>query len=141
MQFPTLLCLAGLILTPLAKAEETKPAPEQPQEAAASDKPIHVDPLLAASVIKTDKPVLLDVRTPGEFATGTIKGSKNIDFNSPDFEKELAKLDKSETYLVYCRSGNRSGQALPILKKLKLAKLYHLDGGLNAWKKAGHPVE
>ena len=135
-----LLFLTGLLLTSCTSAEHPKTAPEQ-QKAAAPAKPINVDPLLASGIIETEKPILLDVRTPGEFATGTIKGSKNIDFNSPDFEKDLAKLDKSKTYLVYCRSGNRSGQALPILKKLKLAKLYHLDGGINAWKADGRPVE
>ena len=140
MKFLPLLFLTGLLMTSCTSAEDPNTAPEQ-QKAAAPAKPINVDPLLASGIIESEKPILLDVRTPGEFATGTIKGSKNIDFNSPDFEKDLAKLDKSKTYLVYCRSGNRSGQALPILKKLKLAKLYHLDGGINAWKADGRPVE
>ncbi len=140
MEFLPLLLLTGLALTPCGSAEKPETATEQ-QKAAAPAKPIHVDPLLATGIIETEKPILLDVRTPGEFATGTIKGSKNIDFNSKSFEKDLAKLDKSKTYLLYCRSGNRSGQALPVFKKLRFAKLYHLDGGIKAWKAAGNPVE
>ena len=140
MKFLPLFFLTGLLLSSCTSAEDAKTAPAE-QKATAPAKPIHVDPLLADSVIETEKPILLDVRTPGEFATGTIKGSKNIDFNSRSFEADLSKLDKSKTYLVYCRSGNRSGQALPVFQKLKFAKLYHLDGGIKAWETAGQPVE
>lgn len=140
MKFLPLLALTGLALISCTQAEAPKTAAEAKTESAPA-KPIDVDPLLATSIIESEKPVLIDVRTPGEFTSGTIKGAKNIDFHSKSFEADLAKLDKSKTYLVYCRSGNRSGQSLPVFEKLRFAKIYHLDGGINAWKEAGHPVE
>ena len=59
--------------------------------------------------------ITLDVRTPGEFMSGFIKSAKNIDFQSGNFETEIAALDKNATYAVYCRSGNRSGQAVKVM--------------------------
>jgi phage shock protein E len=85
--------------------------------------------------------VVLDLRTPGEFKAGCISGATNLNFFAPDFEKQLAALDKNQTYLVHCASGNRSSQALPIFKKLKFQSIYHLDGGLKGWEKAGLPVK
>ncbi|MBT8044614.1 MAG: rhodanese-like domain-containing protein [Verrucomicrobiae bacterium] len=84
--------------------------------------------------------VVLDVRTPGEFAEGHVKGAVNVDFKSADFEKNIAKLDGSQTYVIHCRSGNRSGKALPVLKKSGFGKVYHMDGGFNEWKAKGLPV-
>lgn len=140
MKFLPLFATLGALLTSCTDAEKTESADDQ-EEASAPAKPIHVDAAMAEAVISSERPVLLDVRTPGEFQSGTIKGSMNIDFNAPDFEDEIAKLDRSKTYLVYCRSGNRSGQALPMLEQLNLSKIYHLDGGIKAWKAAGNPVE
>lgn len=140
MKFLSLLVLTGLVCTASTHADSPK-TPSVPKTAAAPAKPIDVDPLLAAGIIDSEKPILIDVRTPGEFATGTIKGAKNIDFHSKTFKADLAKLDKSKTYLVYCQSGIRSGHALPIFEQLKFAKLYHLDGGIRAWKAADQPIE
>ena len=56
---------------------------------------------------------LVDVRTPQEFAGGHIANATNADFeNSDKFNEYLNTLNKNEKYLIYCRSGNRSGQAL-----------------------------
>ena len=85
--------------------------------------------------------VLLDVRTPEEFASGHIPGAKNIDINSLDFEKKVGELDKSKTYLVNCASGGRSARACGKLSKLDFPKCYNLAGGIHAWEKAGKPVE
>jgi len=76
---------------------------------------------------------ILDIRTKEEFDFGNIEKSENIDFYG-DFETEIAKLDKSYTYLIYCRSGNRSGQAMEIFKKLNFKEVYDLGGGYNAWQ-------
>lgn len=56
--------------------------------------------------------VVIDVRTPAEFASGHLDGAVNIDVQSPDFDAVVSQLDPEGTYLVYCRSGNRSGQAI-----------------------------
>lgn len=74
--------------------------------------------------------LLLDVRTPGEFRGGHIATAVNIDFESPAFESEIQKLDKTKTYFVYCRSGNRSGQAIAIMKQAGVENIYELRGGL-----------
>jgi len=84
--------------------------------------------------------VILDVRTPEEFAAGHIAGAQNIDFYAPDFEQQLAQLDKTKTYFVYCRSGNRSGQTIPIMKKLGFQYVYELRGGIAQWARQGLPL-
>ena len=55
---------------------------------------------------------VIDVRTPDEVATGHLHGSINIDIQGTDFEAQMNELDKSADYVVYCRSGNRAGQAI-----------------------------
>lgn len=92
-------------------------------------------------LIAAKKVVVLDIRTPEEFAAGHIPGATNINFNSPDFAKAISGLDTNKTYLVHCASGKRSSQALPVFRKLKISSLYQLDGGIKAWEKAGLPVE
>jgi rhodanese-related sulfurtransferase len=81
--------------------------------------------------------VILDVRTPGEFAEGYIEGAQNIDFQSGNFENEIAVLDKNVTYAVYCRSGNRSGQAAKIMHDAGFHNVYNLDGGVIDWTSEG----
>jgi len=84
--------------------------------------------------------VLLDVRTPGEFASGHIAGAANIDFESGTFPADIQKLDKSKTYAVYCRSGNRSAQATALMAKDGFKSIFNLDGGINNWQGAGNAV-
>ncbi|AKG53351.1 rhodanese-like protein [Dehalogenimonas sp. WBC-2] len=83
---------------------------------------------------------ILDVRTPSEFASGHIEGSILIDFNASNFRTEVDKLDKSKRYLVYCRTSNRSGQAVSIMKDLGFKEVYDVDGGIVAWEAAGLPI-
>ena len=124
----------ALVLSVLVTGAAEKPASE------ASDVK-HVDPKQAQPLIAEKKVVVLDVRTPEEFKAGHIAGATNINFRAADFEKRVADLDKNKSYLVHCASGGRSTACLPALKKLKVESVYHLDGGINAWKKAGLPVE
>ncbi len=84
--------------------------------------------------------VTLDVRTPGEFSEGYIEGAQLIDFQSGNFENEIATLDKSKTYAVYCRSGNRSGQAVKVMREAGFNNLYNLNGGVIDWVNAGLPL-
>ncbi len=84
--------------------------------------------------------VLLDVRTPAEFAAGHIAGATNIDFESGTFEADIQRLDKSKSYAVYCRSGNRSGQATALMAKDGFKTIFNLDGGLINWQIAGNAV-
>ena len=86
--------------------------------------------------MRTQKDVIvLDVRAPEETAKGMIPEAVELDFYSDSFDEELSKLDKSKTYLVYCRSGNRSGQTLEKMKALKFKSAFHLVGGYTKWIK------
>ena len=84
--------------------------------------------------------VVLDVRTPQEFAAGHIAGAVNIDYYSPAFREELSRLEKDKTYFVYCRTGHRSGEAVKIMKQLGFKKIYELRGGIVQWQAAGLPL-
>jgi hypothetical protein len=84
--------------------------------------------------------VILDVRTPGEFAEGYIEGARMIDFQGGSFETEIASLDKNATYAVYCRSGNRSGQAVKIMQDAGFLNLFNLEGGVIDWANQGMPL-
>ena len=84
--------------------------------------------------------VILDVRTPGEFAQGYIKNAKNVDYYSKTFRDELEKLDKKKMYLVYCRSGNRSGRTLRVMQELNYSQAYNMTGGIGGWYTQGLPI-
>jgi rhodanese-related sulfurtransferase len=84
--------------------------------------------------------VTLDVRTPGEFNEGHVEGAQLIDFQSGNFENEIATLDKSKTYAVYCRSGSRSGQAVKVMSDAGFTSVYNLNGGVIDWANAGLPL-
>jgi rhodanese-related sulfurtransferase len=84
--------------------------------------------------------ITLDVRTPSEFAEGFIEGARLIDFQSGNFENEIAALDKNATYAVYCRSGNRSGQAVKVMHDAGFHNVYNLNGGIIDWANAGLPL-
>ena len=76
---------------------------------------------------------LIDVRTPGEFGGGTIKGAKNIDFYDPNFKAEIAKLDKDVPTLIFCKSGGRSAKALQQFKAEGFQYVLELEGGYSNW--------
>jgi rhodanese-related sulfurtransferase len=59
---------------------------------------------------------VIDVRTPEETSAGYLEGALLIDINGGQFDSEIAKLDKAANYVVYCRSGNRAGQAVEKMK-------------------------
>jgi len=78
---------------------------------------------------------ILDVRTPEEVEEGYIAGATNIDFyEGQDFINALEALDKTKHYYVYCRSGNRSGQACAYMEKAGFTKAYNLVGGILKWE-------
>ena len=103
-----------------------------------------VSPQEASALIETHKEdsdfVILDIRTPGEYQSGHLKNSIMIDFYSETFAEEINRLDKGKTYLIHCRSGNRSTRSMGLFKKLKFQKIYHLSSGINGWNSEGLPV-
>ena len=84
--------------------------------------------------------ITLDVRTPAEFAEGYIEGARLINFQSGNFENEIATLDKDVTYAVYCRSGNRSGQAVKVMQDAGFTNVFNMNGGVIDWANAGLPL-
>ena len=84
--------------------------------------------------------IIVDVRTPEEYAEGHIGGSLLIDFYADDFEEKIGQLDREGEYLVYCRSGNRSSQALSVMEDFGFREVYNLLGGIKAWTAAGLPT-
>jgi rhodanese-related sulfurtransferase len=88
-----------------------------------------------------DRPgvIVLDVRTPAEYAAGHLEGAVLADING-DFEAAVAGLDRAAPYAVYCRSGSRSGAAIEAMKQLGFGDAWHLGGGIGAWQAAGEDV-
>ena len=78
--------------------------------------------------------VIIDVRTASEYGSGKIAGAlTGYDFLSGEFSRKAQSLDKTKTYLLYCRSGNRSGAASSQLSSWGFAKVYNLMGGVMGW--------
>jgi rhodanese-related sulfurtransferase len=91
--------------------------------------------------IKKENVILLDVRTPEEYAEGHLTGAILINYHDDNFVEQVSKLDKNKTVYVYCRSGSRSGNAQEIMLKQDFKSVINLNGGILAWEKAGLPVE
>ena len=85
--------------------------------------------------------VVLDVRTTEEFDEGHLEGATMLDFYAADFADRRAELDPDVPYLIYCRSGNRSGQTRQMMEELGFVDVADVDGGIVAWAGAGLPVE
>lgn len=86
--------------------------------------------------------VVLDIRTPEEFREGHLPGARNLDFFAPDFRQRLEALAREDVpILLYCRSGNRSGQAMRLLRQWGRDDVLHLAGGFRAWRAAALPEE
>lgn len=99
-----------------------------------------VPPADFAAATKLPDTVILDVRTPQEFASGHLANAVNIDVEDAGFMSNLSALDQSKTYAVYCRSGNRSKVAMSGMAQAGFTQFFDLDGGINAWTSAGGEV-
>jgi len=87
-----------------------------------------------------DRFTILDVRTKGEYDPEHIEDAYNRDFYAADFREQLDSLDKSRVYLLYCRSGNRSGQTLDLAEELAFDTVFNMIGGITQWNLDGYPV-
>jgi phage shock protein E len=83
--------------------------------------------------------VVIDVRTPAEFAEGHVPNALLIDVSASSFASQISQLDPNQAYVVYCRSGNRSAVAISQMLAAGFTELYDM-GPLTAWAQAGHPV-
>jgi rhodanese-related sulfurtransferase len=96
----------------------------------------------AATILadRSEDLVVLDIRTPEEYAEGHLEDATLIDFYADDFAQRLSELDPAAPYLLYCRSGNRSGQARAMMADLGFEQVADIDGGISAWTGAGLPI-
>ncbi len=74
-----------------------------------------------AAIAVDDGTMIVDVRTPAEYASGHLQGAVNLDFQSGSFEEAVADLDTEADYVVYCQSGNRSAKAVSVMEAADLA--------------------
>jgi rhodanese-related sulfurtransferase len=110
----------------------------------ATDSKLELQPVAEIQEIVESPPadlVVLDIRTPEEFAAGHLAGAINVDYYADNFEDQLADLDLDVPYVMYCNSGNRSSNALPVMDSLGFQQVHELDGGIQAWFAAGLPIE
>lgn len=137
-----LLVCCPALFTACDRDRNAKTADAPPAAAAAPASEVrHLDPAGAERFLaENPQAIVLDVRTPAEFSAGHISGATNVDFNASGFAAALAALDRNRTYLVHCAAGGRSTKSLETLRQLGFRTVAHLDGGLNAWTKAGKPV-
>lgn len=125
-------CAGPIASTPGAEPEGSRPAYGviTPQQAKELIEEHREDPQF----------VLLDIRTDPEIEAGHISGTTSLDFYGPAFRDELAKLDRSKTYLIYCRTGNRTGKAYAMMENLDFDRVYDMGGGITAWQSLGYPI-
>ncbi len=86
-------------------------------------------------IIASKKTVIIDVRTPKEFKAGHVKDAVNINIYDKDFLAQVAKYNKSDCILLYCKVGGRSASAMSSLQKEGYQELYNLNGGYKAYSK------
>ena len=83
---------------------------------------------------------IIDVRTPAEYASGHVEGALNINWEDPAFADQLAEYDKSGVYVLYCRSGNRAGQAKAAMEQMGFTNVTNLGGYQDAADATGLPL-
>jgi phage shock protein E len=118
----------------------TTPADTATQTEAATSQVALLEPAAAHALIAGGDVEVLDVRTPAEYDEGHIEGATLIDFYEPDFATRIGELDHDKEYVVYCRSGNRSSQAVALMAAQGFTAVNDVDGGIVAWQAAGLPV-
>ena len=135
--FP-LLCLSivTILLTGCGDSKEAPLATNQDGNASsARSQFVNMKASEAAKILKNNpEAVVLDIRTPKEYAEGHIPDAINIDYKADSFESELEKLDRDTTYLMHCRSGRRSANSLKIFEKLGFRHVIHMDNGILGWQ-------
>lgn len=128
-------CAAAVVsLAACSSAQDAAPA------AAPADSPASASQGVTMASTSEQTPVIIDVRTPEEFAEGHLEGAINIDIRSADFEARLHELNPMGSYAVYCRSGNRSGQAVQIMMDHAFTNVTNVGSREQASEALGVPI-
>lgn len=88
----------------------------------------------AQQLQQTTDPLLIDVRSPEEFASGHLDAAVNINIDGPDFREQLAKINPKQPVFVYCKGGGRSAAATAIMQEMGFKTIYELKGGIMSWE-------
>ncbi len=142
----SLLIVGGCASTDASPAEpeaSDQAAASSPDAAADADAPgVRTQPAAeAASLLDDPDVIVLDIRTPEEVAEARLPADVvNLDFYEDDFAEQLAALDPDASYLMYCRSGNRSGTTRALLSELGFRDVVDIEGGIIDWAEAGLPI-
>lgn len=139
-----LVCTTVLMACKNTQKTEQKQAQKQEttnteQTDATEAKITLVSPDEAENMLAKGNVQLIDVRTLEEVAEGKIEGAVNMIYQE-NFKEKIKSLDPSKPVLVYCRSGKRSGICATTLQEAGFEKIYDLEGGIKAWKKAEKPL-
>ena len=130
-----LLLTAGLGLVALAASEPTDGPGEAPGVRGLPAKD-------AAPLLDDPEVVVLDIRTPPEVAQARLRDEQlHIDMHEPDFADQVGQLDRGTRYVMYCRSGNRSGKAQALFEQLGFEDVVDVSDGIIGWVDAGLPIQ
>lgn len=134
------LAIIGLVFMLATSSSNNDEETEKTTQQGSSDSIELVDAQTFQNEIEKEDVVVLDVRTPEEFANGRIAGSQNIDFYAPSFEQQINMLDRDKKYKIYCNSGNRSASTISLMKELGFTNVTELAGGIQAWNAQNLPT-
>lgn len=137
---PALAGCSSSTASTAASSSAAVAGPSAPAAAAAVANGSHLGPQDFQSAMTAPNTVVLDVRTPSEFNAGHLPNATNINVEGGDFAQQIANLDKSKAYAIYCHSGRRSGIAIDQMIDAGFGNVYDLEGGIAAWQSAGGQV-
>lgn len=116
-------------------------SPDLNSSQAAGSRVLNITPANASKIMQSDQDLMIiDIRTPQEYQKGRLDESINLDYYSSEFTNRLKILDKSKTYIIYCRKGIRGTMASEIMKDFGFKEVYNILGGLDLWSQQGRPM-
>jgi rhodanese-related sulfurtransferase len=134
-----LLMVGAMSVACMTIATAGEPAATAPAAAAAAVAPMSQEALLEHQSRHPDHLLVLDVRTPQEYAEGHVPGAVNVPYGQ--LASRLAEIPKDKDVVLYCKSGRRAGIAADVLAANGYTRLSHLEGDMPAWAAKGHAVE
>lgn len=135
------LALLMILATGLAVAGEYLGSPPAAEQSTTIEEITPVEALLLIHANPGNPDfIILDVRTPEEFAAGHIEDAVNLDYRGETFNEAISLLDKTRSYLVYCQRGSRSGSTTGMMAVLHFEEVFNMLGGIEAWQAAGLPL-
>jgi len=100
-----------------------------------------ISTLQATLLVNQKNAVVLDVRDATEYASGHVINSRNVPLGELDARAAELEKHKAKPVIVVCDTGNRSGKAAAVLRRLGFKEVFSLSGGMGAWRQAGLPLE